>query len=94
MQVEAPDLGRRYVDVVGAGEVGRFGRTQEAETVGQHFQHAIAEDRLALLGAPLHDGKHQLLLAQAAGILDLERGGHFQQLRNVQRLQFIEMHLG
>ena len=44
VQVEAADLRRRDVDVVGAGEVRRLGRAQEAEAVGQHLQHAVAED--------------------------------------------------
>ena len=45
VQVEAADLRRRDVDVVGAGEVAGVGRAQEAEAVGQHFEHAVAEDR-------------------------------------------------
>src|SRR3546814_20793400 len=35
-----------------------------------------------------------LLLAQAVGVFDFQAGGHFQQLRDVQRLQFIEVHRG
>ncbi|CFO67099.1 Uncharacterised protein [Bordetella pertussis] len=94
VQVEAADLRRRDVDVVGAGQVRGVRRAQESEAVGQDFQHAVAEDLFALLGAPLHDGEHQLLLAQAVGVLDFQAGGHFQQLRHVQRLQFIEVHRG
>src|SRR5690606_13279736 len=94
VQVEAPDLRRRDVDVVGAGQVRGFGGTQKSETVGQYFQHAVAENLLALLGPPFHDGEHELLLAQAVGVFDFQAGGHFQQLRDVQRLQFIKVHRG
>ena len=94
MQVEAADLGRRDVDVVRAGQIRGLGRAQETETVGQDFQHAVAKDLLALLGAPFHDGEHQLLLAQAVGVLDFQASGHFQQLRDMQRLQFVEVHRG
>jgi hypothetical protein len=47
------------------------GRAQEAEAVGQHFQHAVAEDRFAFLGLFLQqDREDQFLLAQAVGALD------------------------
>jgi hypothetical protein len=41
VQVELADLRRRDVDVVGAGQVVVVGRAQEAEAVGQHFEHAL-----------------------------------------------------
>ena len=92
VQVEAPDLRRRDVDVVGAGEVRRLGRAQEAEAVRQDFQRAVAEDLLAALGALLQDRKHQLLLAQPVGVVDLEADGHFEQLGNVQGFEFGKVH--
>ena len=70
-QAEAADLGGRDVDVVGAGEVVRFRRAQEAESVRQHFDDALADDVDFLRGELLEDGEHQLLLAQGAGVLDL-----------------------
>src|SRR5690606_2466487 len=75
-----------------AGQVGRFRRTQETEAVGQDFQDPVAEDLFALLGPPLHDGKHQFLFAQPIGVFDLETGGHFEQLRNVQRFELVQVH--
>ena len=66
-QVEAPDLRRRDVDVVGAGQVVVFRRAQEAEAVGQALQHAFGEDEAALLGLRLQDLEDQFLLAEAGG---------------------------
>ncbi len=43
-QAEAADLRGRDIDVVGTGEIIGVGRTQEAETVLQHFDHALADD--------------------------------------------------
>ena len=43
-QAEAADLRGRDVDVVGAGQVVRFRRAQEAEAVGQHLDDAFADD--------------------------------------------------
>src|SRR5207247_8619226 len=42
VEVEAPDLRGTDVDVVGGSQVGRVGRTQEVEAVGQHFQRPVA----------------------------------------------------
>jgi hypothetical protein len=44
VQVEAADLARADVDVVGAGQVRGVGRAQEAEAVGQVSSDAVAED--------------------------------------------------
>ena len=70
-QAEAANLAGRDVDVVGAGEVVGFRRTQKAEAVGQHFDHALADDVDFLGGELLEDGEHQLLLAHGAGVFDL-----------------------
>ena len=43
-QAEAADLRGRDVDVVGAGQVVRFRRAQEAEAVLQHLDDAFADD--------------------------------------------------
>jgi hypothetical protein len=87
VQVEAADLRGRDVDVVGAGQVGGIGRTQEAEAIGQHFQGAVAEDALALLGAVLEQGEDQFLLAQAVGAFDFVGDRHFEQLADVESLK-------
>src|SRR5207247_10560151 len=78
VQVEAPDLRGADVDVVGGSQVGRIGRTQEAEAVRQHFQRAFAEYGFAFLGAVFQEGKDQLLLAHAVGAVDLVRRRHFR----------------
>ena len=92
VQVEAADLAGREVDVVGAGHVAGFGRAQEAEAVGQDLEHAVAEDLLAALGALLHDREHQLLLAHAGDVLDLQLFAHLDEFGDVERLEFGQMH--
>ena len=92
VQVKTPDLARRQVDVVGAGHVAGVDGSQEAKTVGQHLEHAVAEDLLTPAGAFFHDREHQLLLAQAGDVLDLQRFAHGDELGNVLGLQFGQMH--
>ena len=88
VQVEAPDLAGRKVDVVGRRHVAGFDRSQEAKAVWQHLEHAITEDLLAGLGALLHDREHQLLLAQPGDVLDLQRLAHGDELGDVLGFQF------
>ncbi len=88
MQVEAADLRRRDVDVVGRCHVARVRRAQETETVRQHLERAVAEDLFACFRALLQDREHQFLLAQAGCVVDIEADRHFQQRGNVHRLQF------
>src|SRR6267378_4033152 len=83
VQVEAADLRRRDVDVVGARQVRGLGRAQEAEAVGQHFERAVAEDRLALLRRVLQHGEDQVLLAHPVGTFDAVCHGHLDQLGDV-----------
>ena len=66
-QIETADLRGRDVDVVGAGQIVVLGRAQEAEAVGQAFEHAFGEDQSALFGLRLQDLEDQLLLAQTGG---------------------------
>src|SRR5204862_240890 len=95
MQVEAADLRGRDVDVVGARQVGGLGRAQEAEAVGQHFERAVAEDRGPFLRLVLEQREDEVLLAQAARVLDAVRHGHLDELRDVVRLQLrdVQRHL-
>jgi hypothetical protein len=83
VQVEAADLRRRDVDVVGVGEVGRIGGAQEAEAVGQHLEHAAAEDRLPLLRLLLQQREDEVVLAHPVCAFDLVRVGELDQLGNV-----------
>jgi len=92
VQVEAADLAGRDVDVVGARRVAGVRGPQEAETVGQHFQHAVRIHQFTALGALLDDGEHQLLLAHAARVFDLKRFGLLEDFRHVQCLEFVEVH--
>ena len=71
-QIEAADLRRRNIHVVRAGQIIVLGRAQEAETVGQAFQHAFGEDQAALLGLRLQDLENQLLFAQSGGAGDVQ----------------------
>ena len=91
-QREAPDLRRRHVDVVGAGEIVGVRRAQEAEAVLQHFDDALADDVGLLGGELLEDREHQLLLAQRARVLDLELFGKGQQLDRRFRLEVLQFH--
>jgi hypothetical protein len=92
VQVEAADLAWRQVDVVGRSHVARIGGPQEAEAVGQHLEHAVAEHLLAAFRALLHDREHQLLLAHAGDVLDLQCLTHRDELGDVERFQFRQMH--
>ena len=91
-QPELADLIGREIDVVGAGEIIRLGRAEEAEAVGQHFDRAHAHDLLAILGLGLEDGEEQVLLAQRGGALDAERLGGAHQFGGGGFLEVFEMH--
>ena len=71
-QVEAPDLRRRDVDVVRAGQIVVLGRAQEAEAVRQALENAFGEDQSALFGLRLQDLEDQFLLAQSGAAGDTE----------------------
>ena len=64
-QVEAADLRRRHVDVVGAGEVALLGRAQEAEAVLQDLEHAFAVDAFLRAAQHLQQVEDDVLLARA-----------------------------
>ena len=49
---------------------------------------------LAGLGALFDDGKHQLLLAHARDVFNLQRLAHLDELGNVLGFQFRQVHLG
>ena len=87
VQVEAANLRRRHVDVVGAGKIGRVRRAQETETVGQHFERAAAVDRLPLFGLILQERENELLLAHAIGAVDFIGDSHVDEFADVQIFQ-------
>ena len=91
LQVELADLRRRDVDVVGAGQVVVVRRAQEAEAVGQHFEHAFGEDEAALLGLRLEDLEDQLLLAHAGRAGDVQVLGDLRELLDAHVLQLVDV---
>ena len=92
LQRKAPDLRGRDVDVVRTRQIIGVGRAEEAETVLQHFDDAVADDLDVLAGQLLEDREHQFLLAHDAGVLDLERFGVSDQLRRLLVLEFGKFH--
>ncbi len=93
-QVEAADLRRRDVDVVRPGQVVVLGGAQEAEAVGQAFEHAFGEDQAALFRLRLQDLEDQLLLAQAGGAGDVHVLGHLVELLDAHILQLDQVERG
>src|SRR5262249_24495178 len=91
-QPEAADLRWRNVDVVRARQVVRLRRAQEAETVGQHFDDAFADDVDFLAGKLLGDGEHQLLLAHGAGVFDVLLLGKSEEFRRGFGFQVLKFH--
>ena len=91
-QSESADLRGRDVDVVGAGEIIRVGRAQEAEAVLQHLDHARAGDVDVTGGQLLQDREHELLLAHGARVLDGDLLGEAQELRRRFRLKVLQFH--
>ncbi len=94
LQVELAYLGGGNVDVVGARQVVVVGRAQEAEAVGQHFEHAFREDEPALLGLRLEDLEDQLLLAHAGRAGDLEILGDLGEVLDAHLLQLGDVEAG
>ena len=86
-QIEAADLRRRDVDVVGSGQVIVLGRAQESESIGQAFEHAFREDEAALFGLRLEDLEDQLLLAQPGGAGDAQILGNLVELLDTHILE-------
>ena len=76
----------------GPGQVVRFRRAQEAEAVGEHLDHAFADDVGFAHRELLEDAEHQLLLAHGAGIFDLELLGERDKLGRGLGLEVLEFH--
>ena len=71
-QAKAAHLTGRDINIVGAGKVVGLGRAQEAEAVLQNFQNAVAKYGDIVFGQLFEDREQHVLLAQAAGVLDLQ----------------------
>ena len=91
-QAEAAHLGRAHIDVVGPREIIGRGIPEEAEPVLQHFEHAVAVDRLIVLGERLQDREHHVLLSERGRVLDLQLLGEMQQFGRGLGFEFLEIH--
>src|ERR1051326_6709843 len=70
LQIEAANLRRRDVYVLGTRQLIVARRTQESETVRQDFQHALAEHQTATLGIGTQDAEDEFVLLEGADALD------------------------
>ena len=91
-QVKAAHLLRADVDVIGASQVRRIGRTQEAEAVLQYFEHAFAVDVLAVARMRLQDREDDVLLARAGQALESHGLGHLDQFVYGLGFELVEAH--
>src|SRR5690606_16169596 len=89
-QAETADLRRRNIDIVRTRKIVGVGATQEAETVRQDFQHTRGDDLDLFVGQRLQDREQQVLLAQVAGVLDLEAFGEGDQIFRRLLVQFLK----
>jgi hypothetical protein len=69
-----------------------IGRAQEAETVLQDLEHAVAVDGLAVARMRLEDREDDVLLARAGNALQAHRIGHLHQLVDGLGLELVEAH--
>ena len=88
VQVEAANLARAYVNVIGAGQIRGVRRAQEAEAVRQGLQRAVTEDCFAFFGLVLQQGEDQFVFAQPVGAFDVVCDGHVQQLADMKGFEF------
>ena len=91
-QIEATNLRRTDVNIIGTSEIRAICRTQEAEAILQNLEHAVAVDVLALASMGLQQTEDDVLLARARHVLDTKRSGHFHQLADGHRLQRRQVH--
>ncbi len=93
-QVEATDLARRDIDVIGAGEIGSVCRAEEAEAVLENLQHAITGDFLAAFRVLFEQGENHVLLARTGHIFYAHFFGQLEQVGNRLLLEFSQIHIG
>ena len=91
-ETEAADLARRDIDVVGTRQIVRLGRPQEAETVLEDFQHAVAGNDDIVFRELLQDREHHVLLAQGRCVLDLQLFRIGQKIGGRFLLEFLQIH--
>ncbi|MNQ54555.1 hypothetical protein D3C85_686240 [compost metagenome] len=91
-QVEAADLARRDVNVVGAGQVGSVRGAEEAETVLENLQHAITGDFLTAFSVFFQQRENHVLLARTSHAFQAHLFGEFQQFGDRLLLEFGQIH--
>ena len=82
------------IDVVGAGQIVRFRRAEEAEPIREHFEHALARDLDFAVCQFLEDGEQHVLRPHRGGVLDLELLGIGKEFLRRLRLEFAQSHTG
>ena len=92
-QVEALDLARGDVDVVGAVQVIPIGAAQEPVPFGEDLQHAFAAEHRVGVEQRLFDAEDQILLAEPRIVLNVEALGHRVQFRDGLSLQLGDIHV-
>jgi hypothetical protein len=85
-------LARAHVDVVGPGEIRAVCRAKEAEAVLKDFEHAFAEDVLAVLRVRLQDREDDVLLARAREVLETHGFRELHERGRRPRLQLGQIH--
>src|SRR5262249_40556000 len=90
-QVEAADLTRGDVDVVGTRQVVVVGTAQEAEAVGQDLEDALPADCSVELGLRLENGEDQLLAPERRRPLDAHLLRQRRQVTDLLLLQLLEI---
>ena len=91
-QAEAANLAWRNINIVGSGQIIRFRRAQETESVGKYFDDTFAND-VDFLGRELfEDREHQLLLAHGAGVFDLMFFSESDEFGRCLGLEVLEFH--
>ena len=91
-QREPPYLRRRNVDVVGTGEIVGIRGAEKPEAVLQNLDNAGANDVGTAACELLQDAEHQLLLAEGAGVFDLELFREGKELGRRFCLEVLKLH--
>ena len=94
LQVKTANLGRRDINILGAGEVIETAGAQEAEALRQYFQNTFREQNPGALGIFLQKLKNQFVFPHGAEIFDTHFTGLGVEVRHGHRLKFSDVHAG
>ena len=92
-QREFPDLAWAHINIVGPGQVIGIRRAQEAKAILQDLDDALADNFDVAHRQVLENGKHQLLLAQRAGIFHFQFFGQRHQLGRGLLLKILKLNI-